>query len=195
MKIDRFYEVRKKVADKRLRVKGRFVTNDQALKLLGITYEDLRESKELQQLFEDQASVQYRLDSIFQAKNGQRTHIKNLQVLFEQNIGASLPKDADFGAINDRLSRQQFQSALLGQASENNGLESSLRKPTSGPGQFFILGQQPVPELSRPAELDKRQPCESCERYFRIFSLAKRPIFRIQRVTNRARALVDPRNC
>lgn len=47
MKIDRFYEVRKKVADKRLRVKGRFVTNDQALKLLGITYEDLRESKEL----------------------------------------------------------------------------------------------------------------------------------------------------
>lgn len=27
-KLDRFYMIRKKVADKRLRVKGRFVTND-----------------------------------------------------------------------------------------------------------------------------------------------------------------------
>ena len=59
--------IRKTVADKRLRVKGRFVTNDQALKLLGLTHEELQASQELQQFFNDQASVQFQLDSIFQA--------------------------------------------------------------------------------------------------------------------------------
>ena len=52
-KLDRFYMIRKKVADKRLRVKGRFVTNDQALKLLGLTQEELQASTELQQFFND----------------------------------------------------------------------------------------------------------------------------------------------
>ena len=46
-KLDRFYMIRKVVADKRLRVKGRFVTNDQALKLLGLTQEELKGSQEL----------------------------------------------------------------------------------------------------------------------------------------------------
>ena len=69
-KIDRFYEVRKRVADKRLRVKGRFVTHSQAMKMLGLTYEDLKNSVELQRLCSDPASMQTRLDSIFQAKNG-----------------------------------------------------------------------------------------------------------------------------
>ena len=56
-KLDRFYMIRKTVADKRLRVKGRFVTNEQALKLLGLTQEELQASSELQRLFNDQASV------------------------------------------------------------------------------------------------------------------------------------------
>ena len=46
-KQERYYDVRKKVADKRLRVKGRFVTHKQAIKMLGITDEDLRSSVEL----------------------------------------------------------------------------------------------------------------------------------------------------
>ena len=46
-KLDRFYMVRKKVADKRLRVKGRFVTHAQAMKMLGLTYEELQSSVEL----------------------------------------------------------------------------------------------------------------------------------------------------
>ena len=37
VKEDRFYEVRRKVADRRLRVKGRFVTHSQAIKMLGLT--------------------------------------------------------------------------------------------------------------------------------------------------------------
>ena len=46
-KIDRFYMIRKVVADKRLRVKGRFVTNEQALKMLGLSQEELKGSQEL----------------------------------------------------------------------------------------------------------------------------------------------------
>ena len=38
------YDCRKKVADKRLRVKGRFVTKDQAYKMLGLSIKDLSES-------------------------------------------------------------------------------------------------------------------------------------------------------
>ena len=81
-RLARFYMVRKKVADKRLRVKGRFVTQQQAMEMLGLTSEDLRNSVELQRLYNDPTSMQTRLDSIFQSKNGHRTHIKNLQVLF-----------------------------------------------------------------------------------------------------------------
>ena len=46
-RLARFYMVRKKVADKRLRVKGRFVTQQQAMEMLGLTSEDLRNSVEL----------------------------------------------------------------------------------------------------------------------------------------------------
>ena len=70
VKLERFYEVRRKVADKRLRVKGRFVTHQQAMKMLGLTDCDLRNSVELQRLCSDPASMQTRLDSVFQAKNG-----------------------------------------------------------------------------------------------------------------------------
>ena len=57
--------VRRKVADKRLRVKGRFVTHNQAMKMLGLTEQDLRTSVELQKLCNDPAAMQNRLDSVF----------------------------------------------------------------------------------------------------------------------------------
>ena len=42
------YVKRKKVADNKLRIKGRFVTKDQAIKLLGVT------AKEVQRLIKEQ---------------------------------------------------------------------------------------------------------------------------------------------
>jgi UTP-glucose-1-phosphate uridylyltransferase len=36
------YKCRKQVAEKRLRIKGRFVTRQQAFEILGITYDELK---------------------------------------------------------------------------------------------------------------------------------------------------------
>jgi hypothetical protein len=44
------YDCRKKVADKRLRIKGRFVTREQAYTVLGTTQEDLLKNKRLLEL-------------------------------------------------------------------------------------------------------------------------------------------------
>ena len=70
-------------------------------------------------------------------------------------------------------------SRSVSEQHKDGGFGSVVAGLEDGPGQFFILGQQPVPEAPKPLSLAKRQPCESCERYLRIFSLSKRPIFRV----------------
>lgn len=39
------YKCRKQVAEKRLRIKGRFVTRQQAFEILGITYDELKSNE------------------------------------------------------------------------------------------------------------------------------------------------------
>lgn len=46
------YKCRKQVAEKRLRIKGRFVTRQQAFEILGITYDELKSNEIIQRLLE-----------------------------------------------------------------------------------------------------------------------------------------------
>ncbi len=49
------YKCRKQVAEKRLRIKGRFVTRQQAFEILGITYDELKSNEIIQRLLETHA--------------------------------------------------------------------------------------------------------------------------------------------
>jgi hypothetical protein len=49
------YKCRKQVAEKRLRIKGRFVTRQQAFEILGITYDELKSNEIIQRLLESHA--------------------------------------------------------------------------------------------------------------------------------------------
>lgn len=52
------YNARAKVADKRLRIKGRFVTRVQAFEILGLSKEDLLDSYEIQKLLTEHADLE-----------------------------------------------------------------------------------------------------------------------------------------
>lgn len=69
------YDCRKKMADKRLRIKGRFVTRDQACALLGTTAEDLSSNELLKNLVSSNTNC-----SII--TSAQNMKIRNIQTLF-----------------------------------------------------------------------------------------------------------------
>ena len=65
------YSCRKKVADKRLRIKGRFVTQEQAFEILGLSQEALLSSDMIQALLTKYADETMQLNSMVQGSDGQ----------------------------------------------------------------------------------------------------------------------------
>lgn len=69
------YDCRKKMADKRLRIKGRFVTREQACALLGTTAEDLSSNELLKNLVNSNSNCSI-------VTSAQNMKIRNIQTLF-----------------------------------------------------------------------------------------------------------------
>ena len=65
------YKCRKQVADKRLRIKGRFVTKEQAFEILGLTQNELLDNEMIQQLLTQHADDPMQMNSLIESqKNG-----------------------------------------------------------------------------------------------------------------------------
>lgn len=65
------YTCRKQVADKRLRIKGRFVTKEQAFEILGLTQNELLDNEMIQQLLTQYADDPMQMNSLIESqKNG-----------------------------------------------------------------------------------------------------------------------------
>jgi hypothetical protein len=78
------------VAEKRLRIKGRFVTKEQAFDILGITSDELKGNEIIQKLLENQADSHtfsmVQLNSLVESENGlKQIKIRNFQALIDDN--------------------------------------------------------------------------------------------------------------
>lgn len=85
------YKCRKQVAEKRLRIKGRFVTKNQAFDILGISSAQLKNNEIIQKLLENHAASNYtqpmiQLNSLVESEGGQKQiKIRNFQALIDDN--------------------------------------------------------------------------------------------------------------
>ena len=87
------YKCRKQVAEKRLRIKGRFVTRQQAFEILGITYDELKSNEIIQKLLESHASF---LDQQAASGNSSGYGMFQLNSLFESEGGKKQIKIRNF---------------------------------------------------------------------------------------------------
>ena len=83
------YKCRKQVAEKRLRIKGRFVTKQQAFEMLGISSDELKSNEIIQKLLEshfDSDNQQIQLNSLVENQDGtKQIKIRNFQALIDDN--------------------------------------------------------------------------------------------------------------
>jgi hypothetical protein len=98
------YDCRKRVADNRLRVKGRFVTKDQAFALLGMTPQDLCENESIKQLLNDSSC------SIVTTTNNIK--IRNIQTLLHSQKEAKPCEGKQYGIDVEIVSQNKTENTV-----------------------------------------------------------------------------------
>lgn len=86
------YRCRAKVAQKRLRIKGRFVTKEQAFEILGLSKEDLHDNVQLQELLTQFASDELnevKLNTIItNTRDKQKIKVQNFHELIDDKLNS-----------------------------------------------------------------------------------------------------------
>jgi UTP-glucose-1-phosphate uridylyltransferase len=85
------YKCRKQVAEKRLRIKGRFVTKEQAFQILGLSQEELLDNVMIQTLLTQHGEDPIKMNSLIENCNngGQMIKVRNFQALIDTNYNHS----------------------------------------------------------------------------------------------------------
>ena len=85
------YTCRQQVAEKRLRIKGRFVTKEQACEILGLTQEELLDNVKIQELLTAHANKPMTMNSLIEDRKneGQMIKVRNFQALISNDYNHS----------------------------------------------------------------------------------------------------------
>jgi hypothetical protein len=111
------YDCRKKMADKRLRIKGRFVTREQACALLGTTEENLSSNEMLKSLVNSNSNC-----SIITSAHNMR--IRNIQTLFTPATGKRKEIEGDIKA--EAPQRQDIKVEILKSSANEQTVEIKI---------------------------------------------------------------------
>ena len=154
------YKCRKQVAEKRLRIKGRFVTRQQAYEILGITHDELKSNQIIQRLLESHAAYldgdasglhMFQLNSLVESEGGRKQiKIRNFQALIDDNynhnsktLDSLVPEELlRHLQLNLRISTQNNNATATSDGNTSGGT-SVTKVMISGDSQAnsFMMGQ------------------------------------------------------
>ena len=147
------YKCRKQVAEKRLRIKGRFVTKEQAFEILGISSDELRSNEIIQKLLENHCAMggtlqpMLQLNSLVESEgSSKQIKIRNFQALIDDNYNHNSHSAAS--KMSSFLSKEGKDLCPIMSSAETSSEVAST--------DSLSLNQQPVEELLRHIQLNLR---------------------------------------